>query len=301
MRLLAVPTLILSVASIFIFQDKSNVQPSPETHNPGVEHRDRNPKTQNAPNKKSESKPPAAIVENQDVHRPTLHPDPGQEKQTDDDRAHERLYRRYVYATISGVIIATGALLALIWQTIATRKAANASKASADALMSIERAWVLVEVTHTIGIKPHKGAMSHWFHWSCKNFGRTPAWITEIEVRFIRISSVDDLPKGPVYEKKDSTGSVPEGTAVIAPDEEWSYDIPLEYGNSIYEEVHSKCMNKTEFLYAFGCIRYLDIFERNLEIKRYRETQFGAIFETEPGTLIGRFRIAGPSAYNRHT
>ena len=55
------------------------------------------------------------------------------------------LYRRYMWATIIGVVGGLIGVGILIWQAILTRAAANAAKASADALINSERAWILVE------------------------------------------------------------------------------------------------------------------------------------------------------------
>jgi hypothetical protein len=75
-------------------------------------------------------------------------------------------------------------------QTQATEEAAKAAKGSADALINIERAWIVVAVDLvarqvlelTTGGGEQKTAIELLLIW--RNQGKTPAWISEAKVKF---------------------------------------------------------------------------------------------------------------------
>jgi hypothetical protein len=89
-------------------------------------------------------------------------------------------------------------------QTIATEVAANAAKENAKALINVERAWV--EVYIELGPTPHamlstsgngdiKTTVSVKF--SCKNFGKTPAWIGIKQIGMVILPSQIEVPNKP--------------------------------------------------------------------------------------------------------
>jgi hypothetical protein len=56
----------------------------------------------------------------------------------------DQLYRAYLRATIIAAVFSLIVIGMLVWQNFLTRKVANAAKASADALKTIERAWLII-------------------------------------------------------------------------------------------------------------------------------------------------------------
>lgn len=124
------------------------------------------------------------------------------EEQKAKDNSLDVLNRRYMQATIWGVIGAFIGLGILIWQTVISRTAANAAKASADAMIIGERAWVVAElipVCRQFGNWWHRPAGDGWAimneeevlngdHLRHKlkftNMGRTPAHILRYQIGY---------------------------------------------------------------------------------------------------------------------
>jgi hypothetical protein len=125
----------------------------------------------------------------------------------------DALYRRDMKATIGGVLGAFIGLAVLIWQTILTRKAANAAKASAEALISAERGWVMVDLVPVpAGIslvlghtskghnEPDRQYISARVRCVCNNQGKTPAKILEKRAAAIIVKADQPLPEQPNFD-----------------------------------------------------------------------------------------------------
>jgi hypothetical protein len=167
-------------------------------------------------------------------------------------------------------------------------KAANAAKLSADSLINVERAWVMLNLS----LKPDElrnrpkvprivGLM--------KNFGKSPAWITESSICFERCS-----PEYVIERLKYATASkMPNGEPVPPGDVYKFREVELEPSASL---PHS------DFL-LFGYIKYKDIFfDKTKEIRetyfclRYRITDVEYMTDRE-----GRWFYDGPAEANRHS
>ncbi len=225
-------------------------------------------------------------------------PDPNAAQQQYDPRL-DKLYRAYLWATILGLIGGLIGLYALIRQTMATHTAANAAKASADAFMAKEQAWLLIWYDKFAHVdyqdrKPGDYEMRHNFNWHCQNIGSTPAFITESWARLIEIRSLDDLPSKPDYSmakpiRYQGDPLRPEGKT------DW-FTAPVESSETIktYEAIEKRHRSKASFLYAYGFARYRDVFRRPLMVK------FGVVYDSQPKMNFDRdyWRVAGPDSYN---
>jgi hypothetical protein len=99
------------------------------------------------------------------------------------------------------VFVALGTAGVIGWQSWETRKAATAAADSANAFLTSERAWMLMnpQLIETLQrTDKHRGML---FRWTVKNVGRTPARIVETDARVFRIARADlkKLPTRPHY------------------------------------------------------------------------------------------------------
>jgi hypothetical protein len=207
-----------------------------------------------------------------------------QQEQRDDD-FDKSFQRVYWGTTILGVGISLGFLFALIYQNKLTRKTANAARVSADALINSERAWVLTQMgwdkegacqPHRI-VRPTDNSVHTLMNVRVvyRNYGRTPAWITEKHIKIEVTNTVEPLP--------DFSG------ATVA------YNIEPIAGE---QEPEWKPKNMTgegwgpdsgQFTLVYGLVKYRDVFGEA------RETRFGYIL------VNGLFERMAHPEYNKNT
>lgn len=184
----------------------------------------------------------------------------------------------YLY-TFAGLLLA---FVTLVIADIALMQA-RAAKASADALINSERAWVMadlqwrdrVRIMHT---NHDKTAVD--LDLVCRNDGRTPAWITEARVR---VGIGESLPPIPIFDP------IKKG--------DWSElrPIPLTVSGEWKCKADCWCEGRLGFgkaIFIYGFVKYRDAFRTD------RETRFGysAYFNQEDKLD----RITHPE-YNKNT
>lgn len=199
----------------------------------------------------------------------------------------ESLYRACMWATIVGVAVALGGLVALFIQT-------GAAKASADSLKNIERPWLLLSTIERWSVKGGDNSGHIGIRWTLKNFGKTPALVQKIEGNVDIVSPDYKFPKEPIYKKPYST----------------IYEQPIiPPGESSFPIVHAldRCWGKTElsdvahgkvWLIASGHVAYKDPFGASHETRfclRSGYEEFNIADSTAPSTPVG------PEEYNKCT
>jgi hypothetical protein len=157
---------------------------------------------------------------------------------------------------------------------------AKATRASADALVASERAWIMVEAFPAGNSKPFKspdGAIGVDARCECKNEGKTGAWINEIKcvLEFTPLQ----LPEKPNFENVEPYHSVPRPIASRGDPETYVIQ-PGCFGD----------WNK-KILILYGVVKYKNMFGQDCA------TTFGYTVSRE-----GEFRrITGYPAYNENT
>lgn len=202
------------------------------------------------------------------------------------------LFVPYLIATIFGVAV-NAFVLILIWKqtringqqariNLITAKAAirsaSAAKASADALISSERAWVMVDVElYSIrgdGLKYETTKVDMRLTYT--NVGKTPAWITEKSIRF---ALVDTTPDPPDFDSITPFQSRPQWLQT-------SYSEERDLEHEGYQLQHAGNLR-----IIYGRIKYRDIFGKE------RMTTFGYDIDLNDEAK----RIGEPAAYNENT
>jgi hypothetical protein len=184
---------------------------------------------------------------------------------------------------------------------VASKDSANATKGYMEiaerTLYDVQRPWVLVfTVKWPSGVFPlpigdDTTPSAAVIAYSFKNFGTTPAWITDASGLFNKTTDLNNLPPEPVY---FPTGFTHE--AIVAPDSPTSeVTLPL-FPNPMLTPDEIRSVERRElFLYAYGIIKYRDIHGRE------HETRWGWVYFVPIGLDFTRnMRLAGPKAYNRH-
>ncbi len=204
----------------------------------------------------------------------------GAQKGTQDQRcASDCLYRAYLLATVIGVGVGLAGLGFIYWQIRIARRTAEAAKASAEALINIERPWV------TVGI--HRPTMELEFHLQTVNEGRTPAEILSTDVNTLVVENESQLPDEPPYRNQ-----VLANRRLLVNDDAWTFNTwTAERGEARSPDI----TNKSKRLFLFGNIRYEDMLNKAVP----HETRFCFVYR--PDGLFGYLDYAGPTRYIGHT
>lgn len=171
----------------------------------------------------------------------------------------DRLYRRYLWATIIGVIGGFAGLIVLIWQTVIASQTAKATSAQAESIKYSERAWVQAGPDMPEFKLDNLTALDviAVFNWSITNTGRTPARILEIAARYRLIQSLERIPPVPEYE--GDLEKIPLYEMLLIPQGRyWSFQ-PLEPSNLTPDQI-TAIRNGQRTLFAYGYVVYLDVF-----------------------------------------
>jgi len=198
------------------------------------------------------------------------------------------------YATFEhadGMLVIVGFITCMVigWQTMQTRKAANAAMLSAKAALDAERAWLLVTVGKLDKIDPKPNAVEiMWISPRVTNEGKSPAWMSRMRLRAQQFPSMKDIPSEPVYEAEgtmhfDGEATLPSGASVA----------PLRVGLPVTDFIAIR--QGGSFLYVYGIIDYLDI------AKRPCTTRFCFLYHVPGGynPIPEGFVFGGPTAYNK--
>ncbi|HET9280486.1 MAG TPA: hypothetical protein VFR24_00850 [Candidatus Angelobacter sp.] len=166
-----------------------------------------------------------------------------------------------------------------------------------------ERAWVVIE---EMAIPDE---LSHWelsfpvnveLKYVFKNYGSTPARLTESRFVFTLIDRIEDLPTSPDYGEKQPYPNFPKDGGIMVP----GATIPLTAtfqganGAELTNEILVAIRDGSKCLVAYGFIKYRDAFHKR------HETRFCHKYVVEKRGInffSGDFLIAGPPAYNRHS
>jgi hypothetical protein len=168
----------------------------------------------------------------------------------------------------------------------------NVSQAQADALINSERAWIMADVewdsSKWADRKPHvlEGSGTGgdttgiYVVLTCRNEGRSPAWIEEKRARF---QIVDVLPDEPDLTSAEFIQAGPEPIGIGK---------ALPHTNHIsWQAIGAGHEGLGKMMVVYGVVKYRDIFNK------HRETTFG--YRITPSREL--VRLEGSREYNRHT
>jgi hypothetical protein len=179
-----------------------------------------------------------------------------------------------------------------------TKALAESAKASAEALVNSERAWVV-----PIDIKPpdiHTAPgvgndVYNSFTFDLVNLGRTVARLTgPFKARFCSLLPGADLAGDPDYGEMGADGDAEVSGRVLTPqDRNGSISV------SLVESVNAQKLKEIEdqrlLLYAYASLTYYDSFGRK------RELQFGYTYRPSRSDKPARWVLIGKPEYNKHT
>jgi len=197
-------------------------------------------------------------------------------------------------------------------------KAAEAALLNAQAVINAERAWITVT--------PHIGSpkfypmreknapvpedlvdvlpIAHLFAGKLVNVGKTPAKIEAAAIRYVRT---------PIHPSKWNAshdyGDIVENVLFAFPNEVNTITAELSPTATMTQAQIEAVQNGNEFLYAFGIVKYRDVYGNP------HETRFGYLYQVQDRHLVmkdngvietirtgeARFRTGGPPEYNGHT
>jgi hypothetical protein len=293
----------LLVAAFLLLIPTIQSKPTTPAEKPSVEKRDTPPITQ-----QEQSNVPSA---SQDVsidecigcfieNAPTHH----KEEADAYDPRNDPLYRRYLWATIIGVVGGFIGIVILIVQSALLRSSVKAAHKSADAHMDSESAVLTVDDGELVRIGSRL-----YVNCSIHNRGRTVAIIFAFEETLQFGPDQENPPNPALYQE---TGiSIPSDFYVAAgassPFRSFLTDRSGLSGKAAlgtqekparFEEFTDadleQLKNRTKTLWSYGFVRYRDVFKRSYELRfcqRYEPAMAG------PKTFI----VAGPPEFNRLT
>jgi len=212
----------------------------------------------------------------------------------------DRLYRRYMWATIIGVGAGIVGAIFLILSTVLTRQAANAALLNARAVINAERPLVMVELaleTPYWHIAQQHPDFIPSQTLKVKRYGSTPAWIIEFACRF-RLMEMKDFERPLEY---GDSKTFPEGTP-LPPDQ----NIPQlwEPHRALTAQELEEIELGRSVLVLYGLIKYSDVFT---EITgKIRETYFCYRYFIRPRPenehlKLEFWRIEPKPGANKHT
>jgi hypothetical protein len=178
---------------------------------------------------------------------------------------------RLTWFTIGLVFVAIIQASLFIWQLLelqdagkATRKAADAALMQATSIILAERPYLSLRIAH-VGVVGHRDSPFHWirgehrFGYEFANYGKTPAFIQEVNARPLIVDGVGAVPD-PLDPMKHRGKLVPVGT-VSAPDHPWGerFDLSKAVGGYVVGDEHATAHKRLCF---HGFVRFSDAFEK---------------------------------------
>jgi hypothetical protein len=144
------------------------------------------------------------------------------------------------YASPEWWLLSVGILTCFVigWQSVETRRAANAAQVSAEAarlnaraIINAERPWMLLDIER---------GTPKTFSFRFTNYGRTPAEIVGFSFVLDYEKSTDDLPSPPEYRDEGtvmaSTRIVAPGKLFTSPGEPWIF-VPGSFSPEVWSEI----------------------------------------------------------------
>lgn len=186
----------------------------------------------------------------------------------------------------------------------AAKDNAAAAKASAQAAVDSERAWItarpaiLSPELHAVWEQgdplPADSPWVHLFPVRFQNFGKTPAQIDEVAIRYVLLGNLSELKEPPEYGEAAAQNGY-----LLVPREKMIFSVPLASGGTLKKWQVAAINAQQLFLYAYGFVGYRDVYGPN------HGTCFGYVYHFPQGGLINfqnaEFRRGGPPAYNKAT
>jgi len=187
---------------------------------------------------------------------------------TQEEKAKEatldRLYRRYLGATIIGVVGGFIGIGLIVWQTILVRRSANAARLNAEAVINSERAWLLIEEIRLSDLPADTAALIPQpvsYAVRVRNYGGSPAFVTEaqckLESRALRDASDKPLDER-IYEVEEKRQQ-----RIVPPGEDfWLKPWDTKFLSPAEIDAINCIGQERAFFFAHGIIKYVDAFNR---------------------------------------
>ena len=164
------------------------------------------------------------------------------------------------YESPEWVLVIVGCITFAVigWQSVETRRAANANylaaeatQRSVEALVNSERAWVLVDIAPIRDFPAYPNRLEIlWVFPSINNHGRTPARLTRVELTTRLMLEGEALPPTPDY-----TGpGFDERVDLVLPQ-----GVPVRPKTGISAQDFVLVRERNQRLYNYGFIEYLDL------------------------------------------
>jgi hypothetical protein len=181
-------------------------------------------------------------------------------------------YIAYVVITALALLVGIGTLVALWLQTYkltaqvrATQVSADAAKASADALINVERSWVLITDVEDEQIWKDSSIGKELIssvYFVCKNYGNSPAWINAMGGTFATVLKLSDLPTIPTFKSVTQFSDKSKVLIPISvnPDDWERYQFRHESDSNVHKTEGSSAYRQEVLWCAYGFVSYIDIF-----------------------------------------
>lgn len=181
----------------------------------------------------------------------------------------------------------------------AAKQSAGAAQISADSIINSERAWILENINFPKTLEPQPVAgqsIECQVAYTFKNFGRTPARITDARIRFHAVRELTQLGSLPIWNPNLTFKELGESGVVVPQGD--TFQIASRFEGAWFDQggINDIYGGKL-ILCSYGMIEYRDIFEKQ------RYTYFCYLYHVPRGFDMAPegFTRAGPPAYNRAT
>jgi hypothetical protein len=212
-----------------------------------------------------------------------------QERQAQENRANQDIGIQAKLVKYTRALVWVGGLQALVLLlTVAVLRL------QVRTARETERAWMIGSPNMEKLGSPPDGRANLLYVCNLKNTGRTPARILQSGLAFRKAKSVDDIPRTPSY-REDEIFSFEK--VLIVPQDSFASTTMCEVTT---EEILAVKGSERRFvLYAYGFVKYLDVFGK------LRETCFCHYYympeSYEPPIEGFRLCVEAPAAYNKAT
>jgi hypothetical protein len=176
-----------------------------------------------------------------------------------------------------------------------SRDAADAAKASAQALIDGERPWVLVENLILLELLPMEQNRPVQVRYEIQNYGKTPARLVRARTKFQMSNQMDGPPNPEIYQ--DAGGKIPQRIVPPMLEPRLLNFAFLEPDRYLRMERIQAINNGDVYFWAYGFVAYRD----TLGTDREYMTRFCYCYIVPPLMEPARFCLAGPPEYNTAT
>jgi len=307
--------------------------PTVQPKHPIVQNGDRDAKTQTAQQQKQTDEPPSVAGSANKPSAPQTKTK-AEDSQSDSDSGAYRVkiisqpelkdtkaFLIYVGLTAAAMIVNTAILLAIVRQNkinwrqvrinaraaraarasaLAATRGAEATKKSADALINIERPWVMVTLRNGFAerfrhTKDGKAENIVYFSWFLTNLGKTAALVYEI-VALFEVKTFEEV--------EEMRRAGPAGLPKLRPDAfiigpGQTHECPGITMLTFWTDAQRKAVfDRSEFLVAHGAVRY----RNTIDTTAIHETPFFGLYVYGEKFDEGEFRrFYDATGYNKYT